>query len=214
MLIQGVGKLLRQTVCMSRAQPADSCSCLNQPVAHSTFVLRQLNTFRQLSDSSDTCVISWDLIIYRSRTYADSSFTNNALQLMTSMKPQFLRVTVLAGLLYFFMVSGAMAGNYRGCENKRRHLELQLEYAQAYNNIHRMTGLQRALRHIDEYCTDGRLPEQKDRKVANKQRKVTKRQYELEQARISGKSEKIADRQARLAEAREELAQVHAELNY
>ncbi len=112
------------------------------------------------------------------------------------------------------MVSGAMAGNYRGCEYKRRHLELQLEYAQAYNNIHRMAGLQRALRHLDEYCTDGRLPEQKDRKVANKQRKVTKRQYELEQARISGKSEKIADRQARLTEAREELALVRAELNY
>lgn len=186
----------------------------SEPVTHSTFALRQLNTFRQLSNSSDTCAISRDLIIYRSRTYADSSFTNNALQLMTSMKPQFLRVTVLAGVLYSFMVSGAMASNYRGCEYKRRHLEHQLEYAQAYNNIHRMVGLQRALRHIDEYCTDGRLPEQKDRKVANKQRKVTKRQYELEQARISGKSEKIADRQAKLAEAREELAQTRAELNY
>ncbi|EHN1697073.1 DUF1090 domain-containing protein [Salmonella enterica subsp. enterica serovar Newport] len=133
---------------------------------------------------------------------------------MTPIKPQFLRVTVLAGVLYSFMVSGAMAGNYGGCEYKRRYLEHQLEYAQAYNNIHRMAGLQRALRHIDEYCTDGRLPEQKDRKVAEKQRKVTKRQYELEQARISGKSEKIADRQAKLAEAREELAQARAELNY
>ncbi|QXC16820.1 DUF1090 domain-containing protein [Citrobacter braakii] len=214
MLIQRVNKLLRQTVCRSRAQLADSCSCLNQPVAHSTFALWQLNTFRQLPDSSDTCATSRGLIIYRSRTYADSSFTNNPLQLMTSMKPQFLRVTVLAGLLYSFMVSGAMAGNYRECEYKRRHLEYQLEYAQAYNNIHRMAGLQRALRHIDEYCTDGRLPKQKDRKVANKQRKVTTRQYELEQARISGKSEKIADRQAKLAEAREELAQARAELNH
>ncbi|EBR9313109.1 TPA: DUF1090 domain-containing protein [Salmonella enterica subsp. enterica serovar Muenchen] len=169
---------------------------------------------RQLSDSSGTQLTYSGLIIYCSRTYADSYFTNNPLQLMTSMKPQFLRVTVLAGLLYSFMVSGAMAGNYRGCEYKRRHLEHHLEYAQAYNNIHRMAGLQRALRHIDEYCTDGRLPEQKDRKVANKQRKVTKRQYELEQARISGKSEKITDRQAKLAEAREELAQARAELNY
>lgn len=109
------------------------------------------------------------------------------------------------------MASGAMAGNYGGCEYKRRHLEHQLEYAQAYNNIHRMAGLQRALRHIDEYCTDSRLSEQKDRKVAEKQRKVAKRQYELEQARISGKSEKIADRQTKLAEAREELTEARRE---
>lgn len=130
---------------------------------------------------------------------------------MTSMKPQLLRVTVLAGVLYSFMASGAMAGNYGGCEYKRRHLEHQLEYAQAYNNIHRMAGLQRALRHINEYCTDSRLSEQKDRKVAEKQQKVAKRQYEPEQARISGKSEKIADRQTKLAEAREELTEARRE---
>lgn len=66
-LIPGVNKLLRQAVCRSRAQPADSCSYLNQPVAHSTFAFWQLNTFRQLSDFSEFCAIYRGLIIYYRR---------------------------------------------------------------------------------------------------------------------------------------------------
>ncbi|HEC7107869.1 TPA: DUF1090 domain-containing protein [Salmonella enterica subsp. enterica serovar Mississippi] len=112
------------------------------------------------------------------------------------------------------MVSGAVARDNDGCEYKRRYLEHQLEYAQAYNNIHRMAGLQRALRNINEYCTDGRLPQQKEKKVADKQRKVTERQYELEQAHITGKSEKITNKQVKLAKAREELAEAHRELSH
>ncbi|HFG7808332.1 TPA: DUF1090 domain-containing protein [Salmonella enterica subsp. enterica serovar Java] len=139
--------------------------------------------------------------------------TNDHLQRMASIKSHYFRATILTGLLYSFMVSGVVAGDYDGCEYKRRYLEHQLEYAQAYNNIHRMAGLQRALRNINEYCADGRLPQQKENKVADKQRKVAERQRELEQARVSGKREKIANKQAKLDEAREELAQARSELS-
>ncbi|HGA5965058.1 TPA: DUF1090 domain-containing protein [Salmonella enterica subsp. enterica serovar Java] len=122
------------------------------------------------------------------------------------MKPQYLRATILTGLIYSVMSPGAVADVYHECEYKRQHLEHQLEYAQAYNNIHRMAGLQRALRNINEYCADGRLPQQKEKKVADKQRKIKERQYELELARITGKSEKIANKQAKLAKARRELS--------
>lgn len=133
---------------------------------------------------------------------------------MAQMKPQYLRLPALAGLLYFFMFSSnAIAGNYDECEYKRRNLEHQLEYAQAYNNIHRMRGLQRALRNLDEHCTYSRVQEFQKSKIAEKQQKVTKRQYELEQARMSGRREKIADRQAKLAEAEEELAEARQELS-
>lgn len=84
------------------------------------------------------------------------------------MKLQYLRVTILAGVLYSFMVSGVIAGNYGECEYKRRHLEHQLEYAKAYNNIHRMAGLQEALRWVDEHCTDNRLLERKENKISKK----------------------------------------------
>ncbi|EHP5747682.1 DUF1090 domain-containing protein [Salmonella enterica] len=128
------------------------------------------------------------------------------------MKQQNLRLTILAGLLYSFMVSGAIAG-YEGCGYKRQQLEHQLEYAQAYNNAHRVAGLQRALRRINEHCTDNSLLRQKENKVAEKKRKVAERQRELERARASGKREKIASKQARLDEAREELAEAHRELS-
>lgn len=110
------------------------------------------------------------------------------------MKPQYLSVTILIGLCYFFTTSSVMANDYEGCEYKRQNLERQIDYARAHNNTHRVAGLQEALRQVNEHCTDNQLLKQKENKVAEKQRKVTKRQYELEQARISGKSEKIADR--------------------
>ncbi|EJP9631514.1 DUF1090 domain-containing protein [Salmonella enterica] len=128
------------------------------------------------------------------------------------MKQHYLRLIILAGLLYSFMVSGAIAG-YEGCGYKRQQLEHQLEYAQAYNNAHRVAGLQRALRRINENCTDNRLLTQKENKIVEKKRKVADLQRELEQARASGKREKIASKQAKLEEAREELAEARRELS-
>lgn len=127
------------------------------------------------------------------------------------MKPQYLRVTILAILLYIFTSPGAMA-DYEGCEYKRQQLEHQLEYALSHNNADRVTGLQSALRRINEYCTDKRLLTRKENKVAEKQRKVTERLRELEQVRASGKQEKIMNKQAKLDEAREELAEARREL--
>ncbi|EAN5736158.1 DUF1090 domain-containing protein [Salmonella enterica] len=124
---------------------------------------------------------------------------------------QYIRVTILAGLLYSFMLSGAMAG-YEGCGYKHQQLEHQLDYALAYHNAHRVAGLQRALRRIDEHCTDKRLLAQKENKVAEKQRKVAERQRE--QARTSGKREKIANKLTKLDEAREELAEARSELSH
>ncbi|EFS2651693.1 DUF1090 domain-containing protein [Salmonella enterica] len=129
------------------------------------------------------------------------------------MKQQYLRVGILAGLLYSLMVSDVMANGYEGCEYKRQNLERQIDYAQAHNNIHRVAGLQEALRQVNEHCTDKQLLKRKERKVAEKQQKVAERQRELEQARISGKSKKIADRQAKLAEAQEELAEARRALS-
>ncbi|HFZ8351505.1 TPA: DUF1090 domain-containing protein [Salmonella enterica subsp. enterica serovar Java] len=139
--------------------------------------------------------------------------TNDHLQRMASIKSHYFRVTILTGLLYSFMVSGAVAGDYDGCEYKRQDLERQIDYAQAHNNTHRVDGLQEALRQVNEHCTDRQLRKRKENKVADKQRKVAERQRELEQARVSGKREKIANKQAKLDEAREELAEARRELS-
>ncbi|ECG5803715.1 DUF1090 domain-containing protein [Salmonella enterica subsp. enterica serovar Muenchen] len=127
------------------------------------------------------------------------------------MKPQYFSITILTILLYIFTSPGAMA-DYERCEYKRQQLEHQLEYALAYNNAHRVAGLQNALRRINEYCTDKRLLARKETKVSEKQRKVTEYQRELKQARASGKREQITNKQAKLDEAREELVKARSEL--
>ncbi|EJI6541239.1 DUF1090 domain-containing protein [Salmonella enterica] len=127
------------------------------------------------------------------------------------MKPQYLSITILTILLYIFTSPGAMA-DYERCEYKRQQLEHQLEYALAYNNAHRVSGLQNALRRINEYCTDKRLLARKETKVSEKKRKVTEYQRELEQARASGKREQIMNKQSKLDEAREELVKACSEL--
>ncbi|EIR4881190.1 DUF1090 family protein [Salmonella enterica] len=68
------------------------------------------------------------------------------------MKPQYLRATILVGLLYPFIVSGAMAG-YQGCEYKHQQPERQSDYARENINIRRVTGLLEALSQVDEHCT-------------------------------------------------------------
>lgn len=129
------------------------------------------------------------------------------------MKPQYIRVSILAGLLYSLMVSGVMANGYEGCEYKRQNLERQIDYAQAHNNTHRVAGLQEALRQVNEHCTDNQLRKRKENKVADKQRKVAERLQELEQARETGERKKIAKKQKRLDEALAELDEARSELS-
>ncbi|HCL5310903.1 TPA: DUF1090 domain-containing protein [Salmonella enterica] len=132
---------------------------------------------------------------------------------MTSMKPQYIRLTLLAGLLSSFMVSDVFAGGHEECEYKRQHLERQIDYARAHNNTHRVAGLQEALREINVNCTDNGLLEKKKNRVAEKQRKVTERLQELEQARETGERKKIAKKQKRLDEALAELNEARSELS-
>lgn len=129
------------------------------------------------------------------------------------MKPQYIRGSILAGLLYSLMVSGVMANGYEGCEYKRQNLERQIDYAQAHNNTHRVAGLQEALRQVNEHCTDNQLRKRKENKVADKQRKVAERQRELEQARETGERKKISKKQKRLDEALAELDEARSELS-
>lgn len=84
-------------------------------------------------------------------------------------------------------------------------MEHQISYARAHNNTHQIAGLQKALREIDEHCTDPKLLKQRQLKVDEKTRKVAERQTELEQARETGNPKKIAQKQKKLDQAREEL---------
>ncbi|EAA8118084.1 DUF1090 domain-containing protein [Salmonella enterica subsp. houtenae] len=113
--------------------------------------------------------------------------------------------------LFFFTaalltLSGlAHAASPTGCAAKRLEVENQMSYAREHNNTHQIAGLQKALREIDEHCTDPQLLKQRQLKVEEKTRKVAERQTELDQARETGNPKKMAQKQKKLDHAREEL---------
>ncbi|EAV8528487.1 DUF1090 domain-containing protein [Salmonella enterica] len=113
--------------------------------------------------------------------------------------------------LFFFVtvlltLSGlAHATSPTGCTAKRLEVENQISYAREHNNTHQIAGLQKALREINEHCTDPQLMKQRQLKVEEKNRKVAERQAELEQARETGNPKKMAQKQKKLDHAREEL---------
>nr|EBM6973114.1 DUF1090 domain-containing protein [Salmonella enterica] len=92
-----------------------------------------------------------------------------------------------------------------GCTAKKHEVENQIAYAREYNNIYQIAGLQKALREIDEHCTDPLLLKQRQLKIAQKEKKVAESQAELERARETGNPKKMAQNQKKLDRAREEL---------
>ncbi|EAR5954681.1 DUF1090 domain-containing protein [Salmonella enterica] len=92
-----------------------------------------------------------------------------------------------------------------GCAAKKQEVENQITYAREHNNTHQIAGLQKALREIEEHCTDPQLLRQRQLKIAEKEQKVAERQAELEQAKETGNPQKIAQKQKKLDHAREEL---------
>ncbi|EDW8121910.1 DUF1090 domain-containing protein [Salmonella enterica subsp. enterica serovar Sundsvall] len=92
-----------------------------------------------------------------------------------------------------------------GCAAKKQEVENQITYARVHSNIHQISGLQKALREIEEHCTDPQLLKQRQLKIAEKEKKVAERQAELEQARETGNAKRMAQKQKKLDRAREEL---------
>ncbi|EDU3842813.1 DUF1090 domain-containing protein [Salmonella enterica] len=92
-----------------------------------------------------------------------------------------------------------------GCAAKKQEVENQITYAREHNNTHQIAGLQKALREIEEHCTDPQLLRQRQLKIAEKEQKVAERQAELEQAKETGNPQKIAQKQKKLDHAQEEL---------
>ncbi|EMD2586954.1 TPA: DUF1090 domain-containing protein [Salmonella enterica subsp. enterica serovar Newport] len=92
-----------------------------------------------------------------------------------------------------------------GCVAKKQEVEEQINYAYKHNNTYQITGLQKALREIEEHCTEAELLKQRRIKIEEKEKKVSERQAELERARETGNPKKIAQKQKKLVHAREEL---------
>ncbi|EAQ5054782.1 DUF1090 domain-containing protein [Salmonella enterica] len=92
-----------------------------------------------------------------------------------------------------------------GCAAKKQEVKNQISYAREHNDIHQIAGLQKALREIEEHCTESQLLKQRQLKIAEKEKKVTERQAELERVRKTGNPEKMTQKKIKLDQARQEL---------
>jgi vacuolar-type H+-ATPase subunit I/STV1 len=115
--------------------------------------------------------------------------------------------------LLMFLPYSAVARDLTGCDAKKQKIQTQISYAKAHHNTHHLYGLERALRRVEENCTDESLLKERQQKIREKQQKVNERKFELKDAEQFGDPKKIAKKRKKLEQAQEELADVQASLS-
>lgn len=128
------------------------------------------------------------------------------------MKKSLLTLTLCLSPLTF--TAAHAASDLTGCAAKKQDIETRLSFARQHNNTHQIAGLEKALREVDQNCTEDSLLKQRQEKVAEKKREVHEREQELTKAKAEGRSaSKIQKRENKLAEAREELKEAEQALH-
>ncbi|MGK3142329.1 DUF1090 domain-containing protein [Pantoea sp. C2G6] len=129
------------------------------------------------------------------------------------MKKHLLTLSLFLLPLTFTAAQAAPAPG--GCAAKKQEIETQLAFARQHHNAHQVAGLEKALREVDQHCTESGLLKQRQEKVSEKKFKVQEREQELAKARAEGRSaSKIQKREAKLAEARQELKEAEQALQH
>ncbi|MDH2066940.1 DUF1090 domain-containing protein [Pantoea sp. GD03673] len=120
------------------------------------------------------------------------------------MKKTLLTLTLCLSSLT--LTAAYAASDLTSCAAKKQDIETRLAFARQHNNTQQVAGLEKALREVDQNCTEGSLLKERQEKVAEKKREVLEREQELAKAKAEGRSaSKIQKREDKLAEAREEL---------
>lgn len=122
------------------------------------------------------------------------------------MKKSLLLLWAAPALLLLSSGSG-YAETLTGCKAKQAEIENQISWAKAHNNLSQISGLEQALKEVQEHCTDSQLYAERQEKVREKERKVADREEELRSAKETGNMDKIRKKQKKLAEAHYELAE-------
>ena len=99
-----------------------------------------------------------------------------------------------------------------GCAAKRSAIENQLKLARDQGNAGQVSGLEEALRGVDN-CTDASLRKEREQKVLEARHEVAQREKDLKRAEKKGDSEKINKRKDKLAESRKELQEAVEDLD-
>ena len=96
------------------------------------------------------------------------------------------------------------------CAAEKAEIQKQIDYAKQYGHSHKVAGLEKALREVNEHCTDAGRRASNLQKVAEKEHKVAQRKAEVEDAKLGGDSKKIAKKMKKLEEAQRELEEARS----
>lgn len=96
------------------------------------------------------------------------------------------------------------------CETKRADIQRSIAEAKAQGQTRRLRGLEKALREVQDHCSDAGLAREHAARIAKQEKKVAERQRDLDKARTENKAGKIADREAKLAREKAELEALRA----
>lgn len=122
-------------------------------------------------------------------------------------------LTSLALACSFISVTAYSSGELKGCAAKEAQIQQQIDYATQHGNHHRLSGLEKALSELRQNCTDEKLTQERNHKIAEKERKVNERTAELVRAKETGNADKIHKKEKKLQEAKDELLDAQNELN-
>lgn len=92
-----------------------------------------------------------------------------------------------------------------GCAGKRQAITAQLEQAKSHGNSAQQTGLEKALKAVENNCNDADLRAEREAQVVDAQAEVEERESDFRQALAEGDKDDISKRQHKLREARTEL---------
>ncbi|CAX61380.1 Uncharacterized protein EbC_38490 [Erwinia billingiae Eb661] len=124
-----------------------------------------------------------------------------------------MKKIILLTSLLMVLGSAQAAEPATGCSAKRAEVVEQIKYADAHGNSSQKAGLEKALKEIDQHCTNEGLLADRQQRVSEKQAKVAEREADLREAQASGNSKKIAKQQKKLDSANEELKDAQAQLS-
>ncbi|PIJ50224.1 hypothetical protein BL250_12570 [Erwinia sp. OLTSP20] len=109
------------------------------------------------------------------------------------------------------MLSGVVQAADSLCQQKSDAIQHEIELAKKHNNQRRVNGLERALTEAQSNCSDKKLRDAHQEKIAAQRAKVKEREHELAKERAKGDdADKLEKRQHKLTEARSELKKLES----
>lgn len=127
-----------------------------------------------------------------------------------------LPTAALAGVVLLLasntVLASAACSHVSGCERKICEMERQLDIAESMGNQHKVAGLNRALKRVEDNCTDRGLNSDRREKIAESKQDIADYQADLHEAQRRGKTDKVHKYQRKIDKEQRKLQQLERDL--